>query len=210
MWNLILLILKSIWRFLSLQTILLLIFFLLFGCNRTPSNHLYENPDFGISFEKPDNWNVEYYKRSGLILLEAKSGFWHRSSSRLEISENACYPGSWFNRPKEELNANIDRIRNSYNLESIEIIQEPIPVINEDYEITRVIIAVPTTAMFKDTSRIKVKVREPEALQTIDLYAITNEGITFFAHIYEGDDHGLNEQARNIVNSIQVICTTEP
>jgi hypothetical protein len=199
----------SKWRMLSLHIILLIAFLFLNGCNQASSNHLYENHILGISLEKPANWSVEYRERNGLLVLEAESGFWHRNTTRIEILGNACSSNSWFNRPREELVANLERIRSLYNLESITIIQEPISIDNGDFDIIRVIIAVPTSAMLKDTSRIQVKDREPGALQTIDLYAITNEGITFFAYIYEGDDNELNEQARIIIDSIQLICTSE-
>ncbi len=206
---------KNRCRLFGLQIVLLLFIFLLSGCvkgsNRTQSNQLYENPESGISLEKKANWDLEFYERSGLILLETENGFLQRNSSRLEIYENACDLGTtWLNRPDEELAADIERIQSLYNLTSVTFVQEPMKVEIGDNEAIRTIIAIPTTAMVNDTNRIQVEDHGPDTLQTIDIYAISDQGITIFAYIYEGDDDALNQQAREIVDSIQFICTPEP
>ena len=201
---------KGRWRALVLPIILLLSVSLVAGyvvCNQAPSDQLYENPESGISLLKPPNWNVEFYERNGVTSLESKNG---QNSTRLEFLDNACYPGTWLNRPGEELAANIQRIQSLYNLSSVTILQEPMNIAIGDKDAIRVIIAIPTAAMLDDTSRIQVGDRGPDALQTIDIYAISNQGITIFAYIYEGDDDALNDQAREIVESIQFICTPEP
>lgn len=204
---------KNRFRSFGLQIVLLLFIFLLSGCigsTRTQSNQLYENPESGISLKKKANWDVEFYERSGLILLKAENGFLQRNFARLEIYGNACSSDTWADRPDELLIADIERIKNLYNLSSVMIMQEPMEVEIGDHEVTQAIIAISVSAMFDDTSRIQVSDRGPDALQTIDIYGITNQGAIIVAYIYEGDDDALNEQAREIVDSIQFICTPEP
>jgi len=201
---------KGRWRSLVLPIILLLSVSLVARyvvCNQAPSDQLYENPESGISLLKPPNWNVEFYERNGVILLESKND---QNSARIEIYGNACYPGTWLNRPDEALVADVERIQNRYNLASAPIIQESTNVETGDNDAIRVIIAIPTAAMLEDTSRIQVGDRGPDTLQTIAIYAISNQGIPILVYIYEGDDDALNDQAREIVESIQFICTPEP
>ncbi len=186
---------------------------LLSGCvggNRTQSTRLYENPESGVSLEVPTNWDVEFYERNGLILLEAESGFLQRNSARLEIGGNACAFDTWADRPDEWLVTDIERIKNLYHLSSVRIIQEPTEVELGGNEAARASIAISVSAMFDDTSRIQVSDRGPDALQTIDIYVITNQGGVIAAYIYKGDDEALNEQALEIIDSLQFICTPEP
>jgi hypothetical protein len=194
-----------------LPIILLLLVYITTGCNATSSKQFYENTETGISLERPGNWELAYVERNGMIVLASENGIWDKDSVRIEIHGPACVSVSTdFKNPYEEVEWNIDRIRKLYNLDSITVVQEPTTDKVGDYEITKSIIMIPSTALPEDSSRNQVGVRDPEIFQTIDIIAITNGGNTIMTYIYEGNSDVLNAQAQEIITSIQITCSNEP
>jgi hypothetical protein len=111
------------------------------SCSSTTSRGRYENPEFGISLEKPGNWGLEFIECNGEIVLEGEKGVWHKDSARIEIDGYACVPEpTWFPGPDEALAAHIERIGSLYSLDSVTIVQEPSTAETGDKEITTAII----------------------------------------------------------------------
>jgi hypothetical protein len=189
----------------------LLLLFYLAGCNAASSKQLYENAEVGISIEKPENWELTYVERNGMIVLATETGVWNKYSVRIEIQGPACPSISTnFNNPYEEVEWNIDRIRKLYNLDSVIVVQEPLEAKTGDYEVTKSVIMIPSMALPEDSSRNQVGNRGPDIFQTIDIFAITDGDNTLMAYIYEGNSDKLNVQAQEIMDSIQITCSTQP
>lgn len=207
-----------LWWFGKYRTfnIIIILFFgiyLFSGCNRTnwkQSDQLYENQESGISLIKNTIWDVEFYERSGLVLLEAENGFLQKNTTRIEIRGNACISAPWAISLEEVLESMINSIKILYDLPTVDITQKPVKIKIGDNEAIRAIIAVPIVAMQNDPNRIQIKDHGPNTMQIIDIYVISNQGNTISASIYKGDNDTLNEQALRIIKSIQFICTNEP
>lgn len=188
---------------------LLLVASLVSGCSPVSSEQLYQVSEAGISIEKPMNWRVEYFERSGLTVVESKKNLWNNASARIEIYGNACQPSSWANQLKDSLEFNIERIQNLYNLESVSVIQESTRVETIDYEVIKVVIAIPSEAMAGDTSRLLVGDPDPDTQQMIRLFVISDQLHYVVAYLYEGENEDLNTKAQEIIESVQFICSGE-
>jgi hypothetical protein len=190
--------------------ILLWLVYIATGCNATSSKQPYRNTEVGISLDKPENWELAYIERNGMIVLATESGIWNKDSVRIEIHGPACLSvPTNFKSPDEEVEWNIDRIRKLYNLDSVTVVQEPIKVKTGDYEVTKSIIMIPSMALPEDSSRNQVGDRGPDIFQTIDIVALTDGDNTLMTYIYEGNSDALNAQAQEIIDSIQIICSNE-
>jgi hypothetical protein len=201
---------KSGWYQLNFLTTLLLVVYLMSGCSSTSSKQLYENPEFGIRLEKPGNWDLAFYERSGSIVLEAENGIGNKDSARIEIHGYACVP-VLFNNSEEAIESNIDRIRILYDLDSVTIVEEPIKVETGDYEVTKAIITIPTLSLPEDSVENQVGDRGPNVFQPIDMFAIRDSDNNFImVYVYKGNSEAINAEADEIVDSIQLTCSTEP
>lgn len=201
---------KSNWYQMLFLTTLLLVACLISGCNSTSSTQPYENPEFGIRLKKPRTWDLAFYKRSGSIVLEAETGIGNKDSARIEIYGYACVP-AMFNDPVEAIESNIDRIRALYYLDSVTIVQDPIRVETEDYEVTKAIISIPTMSLPEDSVENQVGDRDPNVFQPIDMFDIRDgNNNSIMVQLYKGNNEGLNADAEEIIDSIQLTCSTEP
>jgi len=198
------------WNSISIYLIFSLAIFLLAGCNMNQSKQLYKNSISGISLEKPSNWEVTYSERDGLITLFAKRGFWDRKKSRIEIYGNACrsFTIPWLNS-MDEIKSDVNRIRILYGLDAITYSQEPNEYIIDGFEVVMAAIDIPTVSMLNDPNRIQVDHKDQNTLQTIELYAISNNNNGIMGYIYKGNDEVLNKQAREIIESIQFLCADD-
>jgi len=202
---------KSKWNPLNSPITLLLMVYLISGCNPTTSKQLYENPISGISLEKPDNWDLAYYERSGRIVLEAETGFWHKDSAHIEIQGSAClsHPVTT-NSSYQRLEHDIERIRDLYRLDTITIVQQPTIVESGENEVTKAVVSIPTMSLPEDSVANQVGDRGPDLYQTIDIFAIRGINTFLMAYIYKGKNEILNAQAQEIIDSIQRTCSVEP
>ncbi|HKZ55599.1 MAG TPA: hypothetical protein VJ123_08985 [Anaerolineales bacterium] len=194
---------------LKLLITLLLIAYSVSACSSRSSKQLYENPHTGVSLEKPGNWDLAYFERSGTIVLEAESGIRNRGSARIEVIGGACHD-TMFATPEEDIEAEIGRVRILYDLDSVTVVQEPTRVETGGYEVTRAIIAIPTLSLPEDAVENEVGVRGPDVFQTIELLAIRDSNRNFImAYVYRGNNDELNAEAEEIVGSIRTFCSTE-
>lgn len=165
------------WYQLGLLFVLLSFILMVSGCSSTASKEIYRNSEFGISLEKPGKWSIEFYERSGSIVLEAEHGVWNKDSARIEIYGYACVP-TWFQFTDEEIESNIERIRTLHNLDSITIIQEPTKSEIGDNEISKAIITIPTLSLPEDSAKNQVGDWSPGIIQMIEIFAIRDRKIT--------------------------------
>lgn len=200
---------NSSWHQLNFLITMLLAIHLASGCSSTSSKQLYENPESGIRLERPGNWDLAFYERSGTIVLEPENGIANKGSARIEIHGSACgHP--FFITPEEDIEANIDRIRILYNLSSVTIVQEPIKVETGDYEVTKAIITIPTMSLPEDSVENQVGGRGPNVFQPIDMFEIRDRDNNFImVYVYKGNSDELNAEADEIVDSIQLTCSPE-
>lgn len=205
------------WRnrrcWLGLLLAIFLITFVVSGCSLTSSKQVYENPEFGIRLEKPRNWKIAYYERSGSIVLAVENKVRQKTSARVEIYGVACISSNGSNDAISDLKLNIKRIRGLYDLDSVLIVQEPIQIENRGYAVTQAIIKVPSMAMTDDLARYQMEEAGPDIFQTIDMRAIrdkNNDDYSITVYIYPGSSEELNVEAEDIVDSIKLTCSTEP
>jgi hydrogenase maturation factor len=179
------------------------------GCDTSSVERVYEDPEFGIRLEIPRNWSLKSYKRNGSIVLESGNGLFEKDSARVEIYGIACAASldaslvDW----EEVLEANIKRIGDLYGPDPITILQPLNKVDSENYEIYTTKIQIPTISIPKDSPRNQVGVRDSNTLQTVELYLIrdeSNNGI--WVEVYTGNSVQLNDEAEEIVNSVELIC----
>lgn len=178
------------------------------GCGSSQSTQMYENSIFGISFEKPENWDVKFNERSNSIVLEADSGIWDKNSARIGIS-NVPHSHSPFSS-EQEIERYIEWIQKRYTLDSITIIQEPKTIESNDYEMATATILIPTMSLPEDSSMNQVGAQEPGIYQTVKLRVIKCFDEFAMISIYESGNEELNIEAEEIVNSIELNCSTEP
>ncbi len=187
--------------------LMLLIVSIISGCNSRSSKQTYENPEFGISFERPKNWSVEYDERTRSIALKAEVGMWKKEMARIDIMGVAISPSPYVS--EQELKANIDRIRILYNLDSVNIVQEPTIIENEDYEIATATILIATTSLPKDSPLNQFGVQEPGTFQRIDMWTIKCTDNFALVYVYKGSNEQLNTEAEAIVDSIELVCSDD-
>jgi len=196
---------------LHFQIALFLLLCMAAGCSSTRPKQLYENSESGISLEKPENWDVAYYERSGVIVLEAEEGSGNKDSARIEIHGSACIPTpAWFDGSQKEIESNIERISTLHNLDSVTIIQEPTEVELEHHGAIKAIIAIPTMSLPEDSVENQVGDRGPDIFQTIEMFAISDRDKFILVYLYEGNSEEINAEAEEIITGIQLICSTEP
>jgi hypothetical protein len=161
---------KHSWYRLKILLTLLLVVYLLSGCNSTPSKQIYENSEFGIRLEKPGNWSLNFYERAGRIALKAEDGMPNKGMAYIEIYGNACLrlgPDSL--GPEDVIKSHILRIQHLYDLDSVTIVQEPAKVETGELEVTKAIIAIPTMALQVDPLRNQMGDPGPDIFQTIEI-----------------------------------------
>lgn len=191
---------------------MLSIVYMVSGCNSTPSKQLYQNSEFGISLEKPSHWSLEFTERNGLIALETETGIWAKESARIEIYGYACEPTPFLPKnPEEELELDVNRIRDLYSLDSVTTIQEPTKTQIRGNEVTTTIISIPTMSLPEDSVRNQVGERDVDIFQIIDISIIRDsKNNSIIVYIYKGTNEQLNADAEDIVNSIELTCLVKP
>lgn len=201
------------WFQLCLFSILGFSVFFISACSEQTTYQSYFNPETGILLERPGNWDVVFYERNWMIILETKRDILSKNSARIEILGGSCpsTPADLTYSPlllSEILEDDIKRIGQLYNQQVVQIVQEPTIVENRKYNVLKVVIQIPTTSM-DDPIRIQVGEPEPGKFQKIRIYEIQDRKFhnnTIEASIYEGNSTELNNQAQKIVNSIQRVC----
>lgn len=190
---------------------LIIVFNLLSGCSPVLLKQQYLSPDAGLMLEKPKSWEADFFERSGLLVLEAKTRIWKKESTRIEIYGSSCNPK--YSNPNnvadqfEVVNSEINRIKQLYYLESITIIKKPEEVGTGENEIIKAVISVPTIAMQDNPSRIQIGDPTFDTFQIIEVYSIAdNNSNSVLAYIYKGLSDELNKQAEGIVYSIKLTC----
>ncbi len=199
---------KPQWYRLGVLFALLSVTFLVSGCSSTTSKEIYENSEFGISLEKPSNWSLQSDERSRSIVLEAETGIWNKDSILIVIQGIAVSPLPYDS--KQELEANIDRLRMVYNLDSVTVIQESAIVEDEVYEMATATILIPTMSIPEDSTANQVGVQDPDMFQTVDMRTIRCPDNFALIYIYKGNSEQLNAEAEAIVDSIQLTCAADP
>lgn len=202
------------WFKLCLFSILGISVFFIPACSEQTTHHSYFNPETGILLERPGNWDVVFYERNWMIILETKRGILNNNSARIEILGGSCptTPADLTYNPlllSEILEDDTKRIGQLYDQQDVQIVQEPTIVENRKYNVLKVVIQIPTTSM-DDPIRIQVGEPESDRFQKIVIYEIQDrkfQNNTIEASIYEGNSSELNNQAQEIVNSIQRVCT---
>lgn len=168
------------------------------GCNSVPPLELYENQQFGIRIEKPANWEAEYYERSGSIVLEAQSSEDDSDSARIEIFGIACVP-TISESQDEHLETGIERIRNMFNLDVIEIVNEPVAYSKNDYQIIQ------TTVLVPESSLVEGDILD--RTQTIRVFSVyDNYDNSIIVYFYEAKKDNLNIEGEKIIDSIDITC----
>lgn len=131
-----------------------------------------------------------------------------KDSVRIVIQPFTTLPESSF--LSEHLEAAIDRIGTSYNLDSVTIIQEPTIIEGEVYEMATATILIPTIPIAEDSTANQVGLQGPDVFQTVDMRTIRCPGNFAFVYVYKGNSEQLNAEAEAIVDSIQLTCAAEP
>ena len=196
------------WYRLSYFFALLSVIFIVSSCSTTTSKELYENSEFGISLETSGNWSLEFNERNRSIVLEAETGIWDKDSILIVIRGIAI--SSLPYDSKQELEANIDRIRILYDLDPVTVIQEPTIIEDEAYEMATATILIPTMSIPEDSTANQVGVQDPDISQTVNMRTIRCPGNFAIVYVYKGNSEQLNAEAKAIVDSIQLTCATEP
>ena len=136
--------------------VLIFTFILQSACSPKQVTQLYENSEYGVKLEKPNNWMLEFIERNGSIILVPQRRIWEKNSTMIEIFSVICNDNQDLIMDSVEiLEKDIDRISKLYDLESVTVVQEPKKVKIGDDEDTTAVIAIPTTSMPEDTGKSK-------------------------------------------------------
>lgn len=211
--------LKKVLPFLNWQTqwyrlgflfAMLSVIYVISGCGPTSSKQSFE--DFGLSgglsLEKPSNWQAEFDDRTETIVLKAEKGILRKDSVLVVIQPFTTLPTS--SLLSEQVETGIDRIGTRYNLDSVTVIQEPTIIEREEYEMVTATILIPTMSIPENSTANQVGVQEPDIFQTVELRVIRCPNNFAMVYIYKGNSEQLNAEAEDIVDSIDLTCSTEP
>ena len=185
---------------------------LISGCAQVNTKQFYENKEFGIKLEKPENWDATLDERSGTLVINTKTEILSTDSARMELHGGSCPPDPSNSQKNPDtslviLDHEINRIGKLYKQDLISIVQKPINIENKGTDISKATITIPTIAMQDDLNRIQVGRPESDRFQTIDLFVIRDDKFTFIAEVYKGNNDVLNTQAQEIINSIVGYCS---
>jgi len=186
--------------------LMFLVSFIMPGCSSTSSTQMYENSEFGISFEIPEDWSVEYDARTRSIVLKTEIGMWNKEMARISILGVSTSPLPYI--PEHDLEAHVDRLRTLNNLE-VSIVQEPTETENEDYEIAIATILISTMSLPKGSPLNQMGVQEPDTFQTVAMRTIKCTNNFALISVYKGNSEQLNAEAEDIVDSIVLTCSSE-
>lgn len=194
--------------FIRYPFLMLFILCMILGCKSADEDKVYTNSLFGIRLEKPENWSLVFTERNGSIVMEAENET--KDSTRVEIYGFACVP-SLFENSEEALKSELERTHASYDLESGTIIQEPSLEKINGYEVATAIISLPTMLLPEDSVINQVGQQDPDIFQMIEMFAIRDqENNSIMVYVYPGRSEKLNTEAEEIIDSIQLTCSTDP
>lgn len=184
-----------------LITLVLLVIFTAYGSRDSDTLEFYQNTLLGISLEYPHAWNLEMDERvDNMIILESNGDLFQNDSVRIELFVG--HPNSLPIDLDESLENSINSMSELY--EAVHIIQSPVSIDSENYEIAGARIAIPTTSMPSDSPENQMADRSANVEQVVNMYVIRDEVNHFIAvKIFKGRSEELNAQAEDIVHSIR-------
>lgn len=193
------------WYRLGFLFAMLSVIYLVSGCSSTSSKQSFE--DFGLSgglsLEKPSNWRAKFDDRTGTIALKAEKGILRKDSVHIVIEPSTNLPTS--SLLSEHLESGIDITGMRFNLDSVTVIEEPTTIKNEEYEMATATILIP-----EDSTGNQVGDQNPDVFQTVELRVIRCHDNFAMVYIYKGNSEQLNAEAEDIVDSIELTCSTKP
>ncbi len=185
-----------------------LIILLMMSCSPNSATiQKYENEEFGISLELPTPWRLNYFKRGGKIIIYISQNN-ETSIVRIQVQGLACLDlPDWAYDQLRNIEDQIDSIKAYYEVDSIIVLQDTkITEINEK-TIYQKIIRIPTMALPADAIINQWGEQSPLIDQEAEIYAITKGDAFVLVQFYLGPYDNLNEEGRDIIDSIQFLCS---
>lgn len=186
---------------------ILLIDSIVSGCSSTIAiDQHYQNPEFGISLVKPENWEIKYHERNRSIEIE-KMGLLRDRSAYIAI--RGIMVTNQPSSAEQELASSIDRIQTRYNLDSVTIIQEPVISKKQEHETGYVMISIPTHSIPKDSNANRIGTQSLGSFQQIELYVTICPENFAMVYLYSSNNEESNSEAEAIIDSIELVCASE-
>lgn len=169
---------------------------ILSSCDSKPSEIVYSHGETTIKIELPKGWTAQYIERNGTILISPKG----KNDTLIEIHFSGC------EKPEDDsktlVEHEIHRIENLYNLDPINIIQEPITEYTKN-EITFALVETPKFEHHNDGSISEIS----EEFQMLQIMYILGDDFGYqLVLIYHGEDEKINSEAIEIGKSIHKTC----
>lgn len=175
------------------------------GCKSQTVEQKFEDFGFsgGLSLKRPSNWQADYVERTGTIVLRAEKGILNKDVVTIEIQ-----PFS-FSSPEEGVEANIDRLATHFYGDSLTIVQNPIKLEHENYEITTAIISIPTSPLSEDSNKNEEEIRDESLFRIVEVRAVKCTDNFAMIYTYASNNDQLNAEANEIVESIELKCSSD-
>ncbi len=183
------------------------------GCDSKSTEQFWGSPGFGITLEKPRNWKIDSYERNGSVWLSAEKGILAKESAYIKIWVGGVSPN-----PPNEINSAMDQLSFDFemmhlyydiDLEDILVLQEPTELKNETYDIAVSTIQIPTLSMPENSLVNQIGIQAPDVFQIVELRAIRCSSTSASVYAFKSSNEKLNDEATDIVESIDLICTEE-
>ena len=101
----------------------------------------------------------------------------------------------------------IDRIQRLYGLDTINVLQEPHTLVQDEFLVAHATVEVPTLALSELSKLNQMHTRDANTVQVVDIYHL-HDGFDhiILAYLYRGGSEALNQIADAIVLSLSSTC----
>lgn len=200
---------KVIIKLLVLIVVILALALLVYLPQRdSPSMVYYENQEFRFSIEYPNNWELNADNRvANDFSLETSRGLFSKQGAWIYLNVSPAF----FTDPTMDIEELMDNYLQIYGRTHpwdgfYEIVQVSSVRNLNNHEIISGTLLIPTLYIDERSPRNQLDQRDANVFQTVHIYKMRNiYGDEMLIEIYEGRNSSINEQAKQIVQSIHFL-----
>ena len=170
---------------------------------------IYTNEQYGIRLTYPRNWEIEFYERNGLIVINGRDGILNTNKVRTEIRTGVCpwnLPIDGFHTVDNYLHEELETLRVLYGLDELKVIRSSSQTQIGSFEAKSALISIPLSAFSSTSNRIVINDGSPSAQQLVEVYAIVSENAIIRAYTFLGDSQRLNDKAASLISGMELGC----
>ncbi len=165
-------------------------------------------PDYGFTVWQMPGWTLGHDKRNGAVWLDSRMG-----ATRMEGVTRVLLRGGVCSEPTtlgiaEYFESEIQRMEMLYALDHIGVIEERQEIHTDRQTISWIVIELPATVFEPKSRTSDGSVTTKRTLKRVAVYDIRDtDGQRLTAHIFLGGSDRINNQAREILYSVRLVCS---